>query len=156
VTPRIKNRVPRIRENHHWVSRIKENRVPRIREIRSLQVHIKSCYQVPNIFLKKTDLIIEYFPRNYMLMKYLVRENLKLLFRSRQKVFADHWSKRPIHKGKPMVFRFQGLKHHIKIKSTRHGLSQMTIVLISVEKFMIFKLSWFIQMSNITIYLISL
>jgi len=38
--PRIDNRVPRIRENHHRVHRIKENRVPRIREIGSLQVHI--------------------------------------------------------------------------------------------------------------------
>jgi len=38
--PRIENRVPRIRENHHRVPRIKENRVPRIREIGSLQVHM--------------------------------------------------------------------------------------------------------------------
>jgi len=38
--PRIENRIPRIRENHHGVPRIKENRVPRIREIGSLQVHI--------------------------------------------------------------------------------------------------------------------
>jgi len=38
--PRIENRVPTIRENHHWVPRIKENRVPIIREIGSLQVHI--------------------------------------------------------------------------------------------------------------------
>jgi len=37
---RIENRVPRIRENHHRVPRIKENRVPGIREIGSLQVHI--------------------------------------------------------------------------------------------------------------------
>ena len=39
--PRIENRDPRIRENHHWVPRFRENRVP-------------TCpYQVPNIFLKK-------------------------------------------------------------------------------------------------------
>ena len=38
--PRIENRVRRIRENHHRVSKIKENRVPRIREIGSLQVLI--------------------------------------------------------------------------------------------------------------------
>ena len=37
--PRISNRVPRIRENYHWVPKIWENRVPRIREIRSLQIH---------------------------------------------------------------------------------------------------------------------
>jgi len=36
--PRIENRVPRIRENYHWVPGIKENRVPRIREIGFLQV----------------------------------------------------------------------------------------------------------------------
>jgi len=35
----IENRVPRIRENYHWVPRIGENRVPRIREIGSLLVH---------------------------------------------------------------------------------------------------------------------
>jgi len=39
--PRIENRVPTIRENHHRVPRIKENRVPIIREIGSLQVHIR-------------------------------------------------------------------------------------------------------------------
>jgi len=38
--PRIENRLPTIRENHHRVPRIKENRVPIIREIGSLQVHI--------------------------------------------------------------------------------------------------------------------
>jgi len=38
--PRIENRVPKIRENHHWVPRIKENRAPRIREIGFLQVHV--------------------------------------------------------------------------------------------------------------------
>jgi len=38
--PRIENRVPTIRENHHRVLRIKENRVPIIREIGTLQVHI--------------------------------------------------------------------------------------------------------------------
>jgi len=38
--PRIENRVPIIRENHHGVPRIKENLVPIIREIGSLQVHI--------------------------------------------------------------------------------------------------------------------
>jgi len=37
--PRIENRVPRIRENHHRIPRTRENRVPRIREIGSLQVH---------------------------------------------------------------------------------------------------------------------
>jgi len=31
--------VPRISENCHWVTRIREVRVPRIREIGSLQVH---------------------------------------------------------------------------------------------------------------------
>ena len=36
---RIENRVPKIRENYHRVSRIRENRVPRIREIGSLQIH---------------------------------------------------------------------------------------------------------------------
>jgi len=38
--PKIENRVPRIRENHHQVPRIYENRVFRIIEIGSLQVHI--------------------------------------------------------------------------------------------------------------------
>jgi len=38
--PRIENRAPRIRKNHHRVPRIKENRVPRIREIGSIHVHI--------------------------------------------------------------------------------------------------------------------
>jgi len=36
--PRIENRVPRIRENYHRVSRISENRVPRIKEIGSIKV----------------------------------------------------------------------------------------------------------------------
>ena len=31
--PRIENQVPRIRENYHWIPRIRENWVPRIREI---------------------------------------------------------------------------------------------------------------------------
>ena len=31
--------VPSIRENYHWVPRIRQNWVPRIREIGSLQVH---------------------------------------------------------------------------------------------------------------------
>jgi len=37
--PRIEKGVPRIRENYHRVSRIRESRVPRIREIGSLQIH---------------------------------------------------------------------------------------------------------------------
>jgi len=56
--PRIANRVPRIRENHHRVPRIRKNRVPRIREIGPLQVHIgyltsslkKNCIYVFNIY----------------------------------------------------------------------------------------------------------
>jgi len=36
---RIKNQVPRISENCHWVPRIRANRFPSIREIGSLQTH---------------------------------------------------------------------------------------------------------------------
>jgi len=32
-------RVPRIRENYHWVPKIRENQVPTIREIGSLHIH---------------------------------------------------------------------------------------------------------------------
>jgi len=39
--PRIKNQVPRIRENYHRVLRIRENRAPRTKQIGSLQVHAK-------------------------------------------------------------------------------------------------------------------
>jgi len=39
--PRILNRVPRIRENHHRIPKIRENWVPRIREIESLQIHTR-------------------------------------------------------------------------------------------------------------------
>jgi len=60
-------RVPRIKENYHWVLRIKENyhwvagikenyhRVPRIREIGSLQVHTRYL----TFSLKKTVFNIE-------------------------------------------------------------------------------------------------
>jgi len=41
--PRIENRVPRIRENYHRVSRIRENRVP------------TGPHRVLNIFLKKKE-----------------------------------------------------------------------------------------------------
>jgi len=51
--PRIKKWVPRIRENHYRVPRIKENRVPIITEIGSLQVHIRYL----TFSLKKTALI---------------------------------------------------------------------------------------------------
>jgi len=37
--PRIENRVPRIREIHRRVPRIRKKRVPKMREIGSLQVH---------------------------------------------------------------------------------------------------------------------
>jgi len=48
---RVESRVPRIRENYHWLPRTRENRAPRIREIGSLQIHTE--WRVPNIFLKK-------------------------------------------------------------------------------------------------------
>jgi len=47
---RILNRVPRIREIYHRVSKIRENRVPRIREIGSLHIHTGSL----TLSLKKT------------------------------------------------------------------------------------------------------
>jgi len=56
--PRISNRVPRIRENYHRVTKIRENRVPRIREIGSLQIH--TGYLTFSL-KKKPDIFVLYF-----------------------------------------------------------------------------------------------
>ena len=63
---RIENRVPAIRENHHRVPRIKENRVP------------TGSHRVPNIFLKKTCIIINWKYEKYYYKVKLIK-NIEIL-----------------------------------------------------------------------------
>jgi len=76
--PRISNRVPRIRESYHRVSKIRENRVPRIREIGSLQIQTGFLtFSLKNLlYLLRTNVRLKAMLQSLLTAPYTILCNL--------------------------------------------------------------------------------